>query len=79
MEIAPYNLYAAVTPSDTVNFVTQPEALYVGGAGNLVAVLPDNTTVTFTGVTAGSVLPIRCKRVNNTNTTATAIVALNRT
>jgi hypothetical protein len=33
-------------------------------------------TVTFVGVAAGSVLPIRVARVNSTNTTATNIVAL---
>lgn len=73
--------FAAVTPSDSIDFATTSltsltRALYVGGAGNVVAVMSDGTAVTFTAVPAGTVLPIRCKRVNSTNTTATAIVRL---
>lgn len=76
--------YVAVTPSDTVNFtntsgVTMPcRALWIGGAGIVQAVRMDDTVVAFT-CAAGSVLPIRCKRVNSTvpsSTTATLIVAL---
>lgn len=78
MIIEAFNQFVAVTPSDTVDLPVVPCALYVGGAGNVVAVKGDNTTVTFTGVPAGTVLPISCRRVNNTNTTATAIVALLR-
>lgn len=72
-----YNAFFAITPSDTVDFSgddTKLTAIVVGGAGNLVAVMPQGT-VTF-AVSAGQVLPIRCKRVNNTNTTATGLVGL---
>lgn len=66
----------AVTPSDTVAITPNPtRALYVGGGGNL-AVLIGANTVTFSGVQAGSILPICVTRVNATNTTATNIVAL---
>jgi hypothetical protein len=34
------------------------------------------TTVTFVGLLAGSILPVRVSRVNNTSTTATSIVAI---
>lgn len=69
--------FVAVTPSDTVNLARGvPRGIYVGGAGNLVAVDSDGTAVTFTGVLAGSILPIRPIRINATSTTATAIVAL---
>ena len=68
--------YAAVTPSDTVDFDDLARALYIGGAGNVVAVRHDGTTVTFAGVQAGTVLPIAVRRVNSTSTTATSIVAL---
>lgn len=71
-----YN-YAAVTPSDTVAFTQGvTRGVYVGGAGNMVCVKEDGTTVTFTGVLAGVVYPIRCKRINSTSTTATSLVAL---
>ena len=69
-----------ITPSDTVNIVDPardplPDAIYVGGAGVVRAVFPDNTTVDFTAI-AGETLPIRIKRVNTTGTTATLLVAL---
>jgi hypothetical protein len=66
----------AVTPSDTTEFSTVTRALFVGGAGAVTALMADGTTCTFTGVTAGSVLPIRIRRVNSTSTTATNMVAL---
>jgi len=72
---ASYN-YSAVTPSDSTNLSNVTRAIYVGGDGNMVCVKEDGNTVTFTGVKAGSWYPIRCKRVNSTNTTATNIVAL---
>lgn len=72
----PSNAAAAVVPHDTNELTSYTRALYIGGAGNLVAVFPDGSAVTFTGVPAGSILPIRVKRVNSTNTTATNIVAL---
>ena len=66
----------AVTKHDTNNMAQTSRALFVGGAGNLVAVMAGGTTVTFTGVVAGSILPIRVTRVNSTNTTATNIVSI---
>ena len=66
----------AVTPSDVTNLTRTARALYVGGAGNVVVVTPSATVVTFTNVQAGSILPVRIRRVNSTNTTATNIVAL---
>lgn len=70
--------YVAVTPHDSTDIRNGnlTRGLYVGGAGNLVAVNNNETAVTFTGVLAGTVLPIQCKRVNSTSTTATNIVAL---
>jgi hypothetical protein len=78
----PANRAVAITKSDTVNIVDPareplPEAIYVGGAGIVVAVFPDNTTAEFTAV-AGEILPIQIKRVNSTTTTATLMVALFR-
>jgi hypothetical protein len=68
---------AAVTPSDFVNFSSATRGLYVGGAGNVVVVMAsDGAAVTFTGVPAGTFLPVRAIRVNNASTTATSIVAL---
>ncbi len=51
-------------------------AIFVGVGGNMVAIRDDDTAITFTGVVAGTILAIRCKRINNTSTTATDMVAL---
>lgn len=67
----------AVTPHDSTNFAQTTRSLYVGGAGNVVVVFgSDDAAITFTAVPAGTILPVRAKRVNLTGTTATSIVAL---
>jgi hypothetical protein len=73
---SPSDRYEAVTPSDTVDLTKPCRSLYVGVAGNVVAVTTADDTVTFTGVVAGEILPIVAKRINSTSTTATDIVAL---
>lgn len=67
---------AAVTPSDAAELANVSRALYVGGAGNIAVVMASGDEVTFTGVTAGSVLPIQVKQVKATSTTATTILNL---
>ena len=74
--MATYNLWRAITTSDTVDLPSVTQAVWVGGAGNVVAVMQNGQTGTFTGVTAGTVLPIAAKRINATSTTATNLVAL---
>lgn len=69
----------AITPSDSVDIFSNGapiRALYVGGAGNVVGVLPDNTTILFTAPPVGSIIPVQLRRVNATSTTATALVGL---
>lgn len=66
----------SVTPSNSVDLLTFSRAIYVGAGGNVSAVFENDVSVTFVGVQAGSILPIRVKRINATNTTATNIVAL---
>jgi hypothetical protein len=66
----------AITKHDTTNFPNgECSAIWVGGAGIVAAVFRDDSVVQFTCV-AGTVLPLQCKRVNSTNTTATLMVAL---
>ena len=69
-----------VTPSDSADLLFVTRGLFVGGAGNISVIMGDQavdaTTVTFTGVLAGTILPIAVRRVRSTNTTATNIVAL---
>ncbi len=86
--IDPSLFYEAVTTSDTINFTGPSDniaagpsgdalcnAIFVGVGGVVIAVRDDDTTVTFTGAVAGSILPIKCKRINNSST-ATDMVAL---
>lgn len=72
----PAEYAAAVTASDTTSFDNLTRGLYIGGAGNVSVYLADGTTVVFYGAVAGSIIPVRAKRVNSTGTTATNIVAL---
>jgi hypothetical protein len=74
----PFKIADAVTPSDVTVFSHFTDALYVGGAGNIAVRMKDGTTVTFTGVAAGSTLLLHVDKVMSTNTTATAIIALYR-
>lgn len=67
---------AAITPSDTVSLTGVTRAVYVGGTGNITAVMSNGDVVLFTAVPVGTVLPIRCTRINTTATTATALVAM---
>lgn len=66
----------AVTPNDSADLTDIGAALYVGGDGNVRVKMAGGNTVTFTGVVAGTVLPILVDRVYSTSTTATNILAL---
>lgn len=75
MLTTPFARVIAVTKSDTVNLLTYPNfnlncALYVGGAGDVAFVNEDDSVVLIESVPAGTLLPIRPKRINSTNTTA---------
>ena len=82
-----FNRSVLIAKSDTVNFdgstyaanaatkAIPADAIFVGGAGVVVAVFEDGTTGAFT-VLAGTLLPLTCIRVNNTTTTATLMNAL---
>ena len=71
-----YNRAVAITPSDSVNLTDITRGIYVGGAGAVVVVWEDNSTSTFSAVPVGTVLNVKAKRVNATNTTATLLLAL---
>lgn len=74
----PAEYAVAVTTSDSVNFANIARGLYIGstaGGSSVSVLMPDDTTVVFSGVVAGSIIPVRAKRVN-TATTASSIVAL---
>jgi len=73
-----YRFAVALTKSDTINHVPSgqvADAVWVGGAGVCALVLEDDSVVNITAV-AGSCIPLRTKRLNSTNTTATVCAAL---
>lgn len=72
----PANEAEAVTKSDTTKLTGMARALYVGGAGNASLLMGDGTSILFSGLSAGTILPVRFRRVNSTDTTATLMVAL---
>jgi len=74
-----------IAPSDTVNFVddtsNNPTAyscasIYVGTSGDIALVSPNGVVKTFKNVPSGTFMPVVCKRVNATNTTATDLLGL---
>ena len=67
----------AITPSDDTDLDILPRAIYIGGAGNMkVDMHSSGTAITFVGLLAGQIIPIRTSRVYATDTTATSLVAL---
>lgn len=67
----------AVTPSDSTDLTYSTcRAIYVGGDGDISLIDGNGATIVFTGVTAGSILPVQTARINATGTTATSIIAL---
>lgn len=66
----------SVTPhaSNALPYITR--AVYIGGTGTLVCRLDkDSSDVTFVGLPAGTILPIRAEYIRATST-ATNIIAL---
>lgn len=66
---------AAVTTNDNLNFPTA-SIIFVGGGGNVRVLTAQGSDVTFTGVLAGSILPVQVLRVFATSTTATNMVRI---
>ena len=74
----PSRMMAAVTPNDATDLPTFAKALYIGATGDVSVVpleAPDDTPVVFNSHPIGY-MPCMVRRVMNTNTTATNIVAL---
>lgn len=67
----------AITPSDTVN-LQNVAVVFVGGAGNIKVTTANGDVVTFSGVVAGSILPVQVLRVwsSGSGTTATNLVGI---
>lgn len=78
MIVDDWNRWVAAALSDTVMQPSGPfDAIFVGGAGNVVVIPEDGVAQTIAAV-AGATLKIRGKRINTTSTTATGLFALYR-
>ena len=65
-----------VSPNDSTDLTYVTRAVYVGTTGNMKVTMQDSGTVLFTGIAAGTTLPIRVTRIWSTTTTASTILAL---
>ena len=65
-----------ITPDDNTEITTLHKGLWVGNAGDVRVLMWESGVVTLQGVVSGTLLPIRAKKVFDTGTTATGIVAL---
>ena len=65
---------ATVTANDTTTFA--PSTLYIGTAGNVNVTTAGGTTLVFSNLNAGTILPVLVTKVLLTSTTASNIVRL---
>ncbi len=74
-----FNYGMTLTKSDTVDSPQYgdryPDAIWIGEAGIVVIVFADGRVVPFT-CAAGTLLPVRAKRINSTTTAGTLFVGL---
>lgn len=66
----------AITPSNEEELAYVTRSIYVGVGGTIAVVMASGDEVTFVGVQAGSVLPVRVKQVKVTGTNATNMIGL---
>jgi hypothetical protein len=75
MSEKPYESAIVITPSDTT--ILEPtRALYIGGVGDVTAIMKDGRSALFSAVPVGTILPIECTKVMSTGTGATLILGL---
>ncbi len=65
-----------ITKHDTTEQSPYTRAIFCGGTGNLKVTTTSGAVATFTGVTAGSIIPVSAKLVWSTGTTTTNMTAL---
>lgn len=64
-----------ITTSDTTNLPT-PSVIYVGGAGAVKVTTAQGDDVTFSGLQAGTVIPVQVIRVWTSGLTATNLLRI---
>jgi len=65
-----------ITPSDSIDLDPPIRAVYIGGSGDVAVETWERETVTFTNLLYSYVLPIRCRKVLSSGTTATGLVGM---
>ena len=65
-----------ITPSDVTDLPELIRAIYAGGPGQITLKTPSGTNVTFEGISAGTILPVRARAVLATGTTAVSLVGI---
>jgi hypothetical protein len=73
---SPASTAGDIVPLDGVPLEALPRGVYIGGDGDLNCQLEGGNSVTFVGLKAGTILPIRPVIVNSTGTTASQLVGL---
>ncbi len=73
---APASHGFAITPSDTLDLAEVTRAIYVGGSGNVSVIMSSGAEIALIGLPAGTVLPIRARRIKLSGTNATNLVGL---
>lgn len=78
VETNPAESFGAVVDPNAANvsFTTIARSLYIGVSGNLSVTGVDGTSVLFTGLLSGSILPVQCIGTITTSTTVTNIIPL---
>ena len=66
----------AIVPHDTTELSEVTRAIYVGAGGALAVTLQSGAELVLQGVAAGTLLPLRARRIKATGTSASAIVGL---
>lgn len=67
----------AITPNDSTDLAVPCRALWVGTTGNVSLMAKgDTASVVLKNIPSGTLIPIACKRVLATATTAADLVAL---
>ena len=66
----------AIVPNDSTDLGEVTRALYVGIGGTLTVILQSGAELVLQGIVAGTLLPLRVRRLKATGTSASAIVGL---
>lgn len=74
-QITPSSAFFAVTPDDLEDLPLFPKGIYVSVTGDLVLMNSDEQTVDFGEVPAGTVIPVRARRVMEATTASVVALA----